>query len=185
MPLHLVRSQETLEKRVAIDAVDVLYDAYAADVTRWARRLAGPSADVEDIVHDVFLVALRRIHTLRDEANARTWLFRITHNLARSQGRRRFFRGMLFRSRTDEMVAALPVPATPMEVLERREDYEQLYQALDCLSDRYRTTIILYDIDGRDSDEVAELTGVNVATVWARLHRGRAKLVEHLRRRRR
>jgi RNA polymerase sigma-70 factor, ECF subfamily len=183
MALHLVRSQDTSEKRVSIDAVDVLYDAYSADVTRWARRLAGPSADIEDIVHDVFLIALQRIHTLRGEASLRTWLFRTTHNLARSQGRRRFFRGILFRDRTDEMVAALPVPATPMEVLERREDYEQLYRALDRLSDRYRTTIILYDIDGLGSDEVAELTGVNVATVWARLHRGRAKLVEHLRRR--
>jgi RNA polymerase sigma-70 factor, ECF subfamily len=181
MALHLVRTQPTSEKRVAVDAVDVLYDAYAADVTRWARRLAGPNADIEDIVHDVFLVALQRIHTFRGEARIRTWLFRTTHNLARSQRRRRFFRGLLFRNRTDEMVAAMPVPATPIEELERREVYQRLYRALDRLPDRYRTTILLYDIDGRGSDEVAELTGANVATVWARLHRGRAKLLEHLR----
>ncbi len=39
---------------------DHLYESYEPMVERWVRRLAGPSADVEDMVHDVFVVALRR-----------------------------------------------------------------------------------------------------------------------------
>ena len=181
MALHLVKPESTAERPDSpVDAVDALYDAYAADVTRWARRLAGPTADIEDMVHDVFVVALQRVLAFQGNANMRTWLFRITHHVVRSRMRRGFLRGLLFRRRQDEMVATLPAPATPLQEIERKEAHAQLYDALDRLPDRYRTAIILYDIDGLSCSEVAELTGVNVGTVWVRLHRGRAKLFESL-----
>jgi RNA polymerase sigma-70 factor (ECF subfamily) len=181
MAVHLVRSESPPDRRDSpVDAVDTLYDAYAADVTRWARRLAGPSADIEDLVHDVFVVALQRVLTFRGDSNLRTWLFRTTHHLVRSRTRCRYLRGLLFRRREDEMVASLPVPPTPLQEVERREEHERLYRALDRLPDRYRTALILYDIDGLGSDEVAEMTGVNVGTFRVRLHRGRAMLSEHL-----
>jgi len=184
MALHLVKAAPKPEREKTdsrADALDELYDAYASDVTRWARRLAGPSADIEDMVHDVFVVALQRAFTFRGGATVRTWLFRITHHVVRSRLRRSFLRGLLFHRRQDEMVAAVPSPASPYQELERREDHQRLYGALDRLPDRYRTAIILYDIDGLSSDAVAKLTGVNVGTVWVRLHRGRAKLSEYLR----
>jgi RNA polymerase sigma-70 factor, ECF subfamily len=163
-----------------VDVVDALYDAHAADVTRWARRLAGPTMDIEDVVHDVFLVALQRVHTFQGNSGMRTWLFRITHHVVCNRRRRRFLRGLLFRRREDEMVAALPAPPTPLQEMERHEEHERLYRALDRLADCYRTAIILYDIEGLSSSEVSELTDVPVGTVWVRLHRGRAKLFELL-----
>ena len=181
MALHLIRSEPASIRRDSpADAVDALYDAYAADVTRWTRRLAGPTMDIEDLVHDVFVVALQRAHTFRGDSNLRTWLFRTTHHLVRSRMRFRFLRGLLFRRREDEMVASLPTPTTPLEEVERREEHARLYRALDRLPDRYRTAIILYDVDGLGSDEVAEMTGVNIGTVRVRLHRGRAMLLSHL-----
>ena len=181
MMLRLIKSAPTTERRGSpVDAVDELYDAYAADVLRWARRLAGPTADIEDMVHDVFVVALQRAFTFQGGASVRTWLFRITHHVVRDRMRRRFLRGILFHRRKDEMVAALPAPETPHQEMERREEHERLYRALDRLSDNYRTALILYEIDGLSSDEVAELTGVSVGAVWVRLHRGRAKLFAYL-----
>ncbi len=181
MTLRLVKSAPTAERALSsADPLDELYDAYAADVMRWARRLAGPTADVEDMVHDVFVIALQRAFTFQGGATMRTWLFRITHHVVRNRTRRSFLRGILLHRRQDEMAAAQAVPATPHQELERREEHARLYRALDRLSDNYRTAIILYDIDGLSSDEVAELTGVSVGTVWVRLHRGRAKLLELL-----
>jgi len=114
MTLRLVQSTPNTDRRGAsVDAVDELYDAYAPDVLRLARRLAGPSADIEDMVHDVFVVALQRAFTFQGGATVRTWLFRITHHVVRDRMRRGFLRGLLFRRRQDEMVAALPAPATP------------------------------------------------------------------------
>jgi RNA polymerase sigma-70 factor (ECF subfamily) len=181
MVLRLVKLEPTAERSDSpVDAVDALYDGYAADVTRWARRLAGPRMDIEDIVHDVFVVALQRVLTFQGNSYMRTWLFRTTHHIVRDRTRRSFLRGLLFRRRQDEMAASLAAPPTPLEEIERHEEHERLYRALDRLPDSYRTAIILYDIDGLSSSEVAELTGVAVGTVWVRLHRGRAKLLEAL-----
>jgi RNA polymerase sigma-70 factor, ECF subfamily len=181
MALHIVRSlSETKGAEARADVVDELYDAYASKVTAWARRLGGPGMDIEDLVHDVFVVALTRGFAFRGGATVKTWLFRITHNVVRSRMRRKFLRGLLFNRRREEMLAALPAPASPHQELERQEDHNRLYRALDRLPDAYRTAIILYQIDGLSSDEVAELTGVSVGTVWIRLHRGRAKLFKYL-----
>lgn len=183
MTLRLVPSPSTAEQQKSqADALDGLYDSYAADVTRWARRLVGPTADIEDLVHDVFVVAIQKAFTFRGDATIRTWLFRITHNLAANHSRRSLLRRLLFHRRCEEMVGGLQVPPTPYEEMERREDHERVYRALDHLSDKYRTALILYEIDGLPADEVAELIGVSVGTVWARVHRGRAKLLQYLNR---
>lgn len=185
MTLRLVKPVGSAERiKPRADALDELYDAYAADVMRWARRLAGPGADVEDIVHDVFVVALQRGFTFQGGATVRTWLFRITHHVVGNRTRRSFLRRLLFARRKEELAAELPAPSTPHQEMERREAHERLYRALDRLPERYRTSLILYEMDGLSSDEIAELTGVSVGTVWARLHRGRAKLLDYLTRER-
>ena len=181
MTLRLVKPAGTAgPSKARTDALDELYDAYAGDVFRWARRLGGPTVDAEDIVHDVFVVALQRGFTFQGGATVRTWLFRITHHVVGNRTRRGFLRRLLFARRRDELAAGMPVPATPLQEVERREDHERLYRALDRLPERYRTSLILYEIDGLSSDEIAELTGVSVGAVWARLHRGRAKLLGSL-----
>jgi RNA polymerase sigma-70 factor (ECF subfamily) len=162
------------------DSLDELYLQYGLDIKRWARRLAGPQADLEDLLHDVFLIALRRTFVDRGKGSVRTWLFRITDHVVRTRRRRGFIRGLLFRRHRDAMVATTPTPATPLEEAERRERHQLLYRALDRLADTYRTTLILYEIEGLSAEEIAELTGVPVGTVCVRLHRGRAKLVTAL-----
>jgi len=67
-------------------------------VERWARRLAGPRFDAEDIVHDVFLVVLRRQHEFRGEARITTWLFRITAQVVRCRRRNDALRRWLWAS---------------------------------------------------------------------------------------
>ena len=172
--------QEPEARNGSPDSVDELYHQYGPDIRRWARRLAGPQADLEDLLHDVFLVALRRPFVSREEGSVRTWLFRITDHVVRTRRRRIFIRGLLFRRHQDAMVAAAATPATPQEEVERRERHHLLYRALDRLADSYRTTLILYEIEGLSAEEVAALTGVPVGTVCVRLHRGRAKLVTYL-----
>src|SRR5512144_1043378 len=100
MTLRLLKPVGSAEpSKPRADALDELYDAYAADVLRWARRLAGPGADVEDIMHDVFVVALQRGFTFQGGATVRTWLFRITHHVVGNRTRRGFLRRLLFARR--------------------------------------------------------------------------------------
>ena len=159
---------------------DHLYENYEPTVERWVRRLAGPSADVEDLIHDIFVVALRRRGEFRGDAKVSTWLFRITQFVVRKRRFRRKLRQCLdMLHRSHEMAVAPPSP-TPLEVVERRQQCARLYAALDCLPEKYRTAIILCDIEGVGAEEASRLLGLTANAVWVRVHRGRAMLLEQL-----
>ena len=157
-----------------------LYENYEPTVERWVRRLCGPGADIEDLVHDVFVVALRRRGEFRGEAKVSTWLFRITQFVVRkSRFRRRLrtFLDVLHRSQAEVVVPPSP---TPLELVEQRQRCASLYAALDRLPDKYRTAIILCDIEGAGAAEAGQLLGLTANAVWVRVHRGRAMLLEQL-----
>jgi len=162
----------------AADSTDTMYGQHLAKVKRWARRLAGPSADLEDLVHDIFLVAIRKGFQVRGEATIDTWLFGITRRLVWTRRRKSRVRQWLFGQNQADLVP--PEPRTPQQTLERREQSTRLYRALDRLPDVYRTTLILYELEELSGEEVARLTGVPLGTVWVRLHRGRERLMQIL-----
>src|ERR1039457_987707 len=151
----------------AADSIDTLYGQHLAKVTRWARRLAGPSADLEDLVHDIFLIALRKGFQFRGEATVDTWLFGIAQRVVWTKRRKSRLRQWLFGQNQTMLVP--PEPRTHQHELERREQSARLYQALDRLPDVYRTALILYELEELPGEEVARLTGVPLGTVWVRL----------------
>jgi RNA polymerase sigma-70 factor (ECF subfamily) len=155
-----------------------MYGQHLADVKRWARRLAGPSADLEDLVHDIFLIALRRGFQFRGEATMSTWLFGITQRVVWTKRRKNRIRQWLFQQ--NRTLLFPPESRTPHNEIERSEQSARLYQALDRLPDVYRTALILYELEELSGEEVARLTGVPLGTVWVRVHRGRERLMQIL-----
>lgn len=161
-------------------AFEHLYETYAASIERWVRRLAGPTADVEDLMHDVFVVAIRRRSEFRGEARLSTWLFRITENVVRKRRFRLRLRGLLnFRHRGDLEFTTTPSP-TPLEEIERRQEHARLYTALDRLPEKYRTLVILCDIEGLSAVDAGQLLDLSPNVIWVRVHRARAMLLELL-----
>jgi len=177
-PRLVTNTAPPAESAPATDPLDRLYERHAAQVKQWARSLAGPTADLEDLVHDIFVVALGKGWKDRGEAAVSTWLFRITHHVVRGKRRRAQLRHLLLGRNRDVM--APPSPHTPLQELERRERHVRLYQALDQLPDSYRTMLILYELEELAGEQVAELTGIPLGTVWVRLHRGRERLLQLL-----
>jgi RNA polymerase sigma-70 factor (ECF subfamily) len=159
---------------------DHLYENYEPSVERWVRRLAGPGADVEDLIHDVFVVALRRRSEFRGEAKVSTWLFRITQFVVRKRRFRRRLRQFLDVLHSSQVEAVVPPSPTPLELVEQRQQCERLYAALDRLPDKYRTAIILCDIEGAGAEEAGQFLGLTANAVWVRVHRARAMLLEQL-----
>ena len=156
-----------------------VYRAHAAIVARWAVRLGGPSVDAEDVVHDVFLVVERRLPEFRGDAQLSTWIYRITALVVRRHLRRARLRGLF--GWLDRRAEAVPSLApSPLEAAEASQAVLQLYRALDELPEKYRTALILHELEGLPAVEIAELTGVEPSTVWVRLHRGRRRLEELL-----
>jgi RNA polymerase sigma-70 factor, ECF subfamily len=163
--------------------LDALYRAHAATVARWASRLAGPGVDVEDLVHEIFLVAARRLSEFRGEAKVTTWLYRITERVALDGRRRDRFRRWFshVRSLEIEQVYSHSQP-TPLDALERRQSIEMVYRILDRMPDRYRTVLILFELEEMSGEEIAALTGIKQTTVWVHLHRARARFLTEMRR---
>jgi RNA polymerase sigma-70 factor (ECF subfamily) len=167
-------TEETLE-------VGALYRAHAQTIARWAARLGGPGVDVEDVVQEVFLVVSRKLDGFRGESRVTTWLYRITANTVRHQRRKLKWRRWLTGS-IDEGGEGLAERPTQLETLEQRRAARALYGALDRLPEKYRTPFILFEVEGLATEEISELLGVKLGTLWVRLHRAREQLKKHMER---
>ncbi len=170
----------------AIAEIGMLYRQHADDVARWAGRLMGHSADAEDIVHQVFLVAQRRLPDFRGEAKLTTWLHGITVRVVHEARRRhrRWWRWSPQNKGADaaddgasseEWASEQP---SALELLEKKEAGRIVYQILDQLDEKYRTALILFELEGLSGQEVAEVTKTSLSNVWVRLLRGRRQFIK-------
>ena len=142
-----------------------LYDLYARMVhgilLAWV-----PHIEVDDLVQDVFLQAMRRLETLRDADAFGAWLARIARNRASD-----FHRS---RPLTEELPESLPGPHRPAaEAL-------AALGAIQSLPEAYRETLMLRLVEGMTGPEIALRTGMTPESVRVNLHRGMTKLRERL-----
>jgi RNA polymerase sigma-70 factor (ECF subfamily) len=158
---------------------EVVYQAYGPQVARWAARLAGPSEDVEDLVHEVFLVVEARLPTFVGTDALPSWLFRITHNVVRRERRKQRIRRWLLGPTPEEVAPADPRPDPLAQVMERQE-VARLYQAMEHLKEPARTVLILHELEGLSAAEISGLTGIAPGTIWVQLHRARQRLAKIL-----
>jgi RNA polymerase sigma-70 factor, ECF subfamily len=154
-----------------------VYRAYAPLVAKFALRLGSPTFDAEDIVHDVFLVVQRRLPAFRErEATLTTWLYRITRNVVLEKRRNQRARRRLVGS-AEQMAKRVARPLASSQ----HEAVDAVSSVLEGLPEKYRTPLILFEIEGRSGEEIARITGERLATIWVRLHRGRAMMLERAR----
>jgi RNA polymerase sigma-70 factor (ECF subfamily) len=158
--------------------LESVYREHAQDVARWAQRLGGPAIDVEDVVHEVFLVVHGQLAGFRGDAKVSTWLYRITENVVRHRRRRDRIRRWLGGTSEDVGGRVPSSRPTPVEELERRESEALVYRALDTLPDKQRALIVLFELEGCSGEQIAEMTGTKVNAVWVALHRARARFLD-------
>ena len=179
-----LRGEETTT-RSAGGSLDDLYRKHAVTVASWVIRLVGSDVEIEDIVHEIFLVVHKRLHTFRGDSDVKTWLHGITTRVVADRRRarrwRRWFgwRGSRDRDGTDLVEAASAGEPSALELLERDEARRVVYQVLDRLPEDYRTALILGAIEGLSGQEIAAVTGTTLENVWLRLHRARKQFRKH------
>ncbi|HEX8128478.1 MAG TPA: sigma-70 family RNA polymerase sigma factor [Pyrinomonadaceae bacterium] len=150
------------------DAFGRLYDAYSRMV-HGILLARVPYGEVDDLVQDVFLVALRKIDALRDAAAFGPWLAMITRNRAMDFHRRSRDTTEL----TDDMATTTNAAAPEAEATEVLNLIRQLPEA-------YREPLILRFVEGMTGPEIAERTGLAPASVRVNIHRGMKLLRERL-----
>jgi RNA polymerase sigma-70 factor (ECF subfamily) len=166
------------------DAADIgeLYRRHAETVARWVARLGGPLVDVDDAVHEVFVIAQRRRPTTEGPAQITTWLYRVTTRVVSHRRRKDRWRRWLRGSATDAAGSLASGDASPIERLEAKERAALVYRVLDRLPDKQRAVLILFEMEGLSGDQIAALYGAKVGTIWVWLHRARAAFLAEMRR---
>jgi len=154
-----------------LGAEDV-YEQHADFVWRTLQHLGVRDADLEDLGQEVFVTVHRRLSTFDGRSKLTTWLFGICLNLVLRHRRRAYFRFELSHAEPPECVD----PHTPEGRYAGEEARARLEQLLDKLSPERRATFLLFEVEGASCEEIAELTGVPVGTVYSRLHLARKQV---------
>ncbi|HZH91929.1 MAG TPA: sigma-70 family RNA polymerase sigma factor [Pyrinomonadaceae bacterium] len=150
------------------DAFGRLYDSYSRMV-HGILLARVPYGEVDDLVQDVFLVALRKIDALRDAGAFGPWLAMITRNRAMDFHRRSRDTAEL----TDDIATTPNAVAPEAEATEVLNFIRQLPEA-------YHEPLILRFVEGMTGPEIAERTGLAPASVRVNIHRGMKLLREKL-----
>jgi len=143
------------------------------------RRRVPDASDAEDILQDVFFELVEANRLLMPIGYITGWLFRVARNRITD----------LFRKKTPEsfdeaeiVEDLLPSPdAGPDALYARKVLLEQIESALDELPDEQREVFVAHELEGRNFQEIAEATGVNVNTLLSRKRYAVLRLRERLR----
>jgi RNA polymerase sigma-70 factor (ECF subfamily) len=159
---------------------DEIYATWYDDVSRWIRAMGGPDAEREDLVQDVFVIVHRRLCDF-DGRNLPGWLYQIARRRVRDFRRLLWVKHlMLRRSPLPEGLSLVsPGPAEDLETKEKRQLLERL---LERLNESERAALVLFEVEGYSGQQIAEVQGVPLNTVWARIHKARKKLQARLER---
>jgi RNA polymerase sigma-70 factor (ECF subfamily) len=159
-----------------------IYEEFYPKVTRYLRRLVG-DADAEDASQETFVKISRSLDGFRGESQLSTWIYRIASNVAMDHFRRTASRGSLplghdagdgDGERDDgHAVDGMPLHDT---LLIRKDMNECIRGLVDGLPEKYRTVLVLADLEELSNGEISEVTGLSLDTVKIRLHRARLQL---------
>ena len=136
-----------------------------------AWRLLGGREDARDAAQEVYLRVFRHLGRFRAGQDFHGWLYRITVNVCRDAARRR--------RRTPVMGGPIPDPGQPPRAEEEllgAERWNRLLEALATLPSRERAALVLRDLEGLTSEQVARVLGSRPATVRGQIASARTRI---------
>jgi RNA polymerase sigma-70 factor (ECF subfamily) len=163
-----------------LGALGEIYDRYSRDVWRAVRRALGNTADVEDVVHQMFLKLPHIAPSYDGRASCRGWLCGIAVHLAmrHRRGAGRF--GRMLASLSQTLVGRMA--PDPERIAGGLEEVAILERALASLSDKKRAVFLLVELEGLTAEEAGRALEIPAATVRTRLFHARRELLEAMER---
>lgn len=137
-----------------------LYELYAP-LVHGVLLARMPRTEVEDTVQEIFLHALKKLHTLRDANAFGPWIAMIARN-----------RAMDFHRRSRETVSVDDWTNELRSTDSGTAKAEEILAIIRTLPDAYRETLVLRLVEGMTGPEIATRTGLTAASVRVNLHRG-------------
>lgn len=170
------------------EALREIMNKYHDKLFSVANRICNNPADSEEVLQDVYMIALNKIDRFEERSTLSTWLYRITVNSALMK---------LRSQRTDK--SNLPIDGytailgedqnvlrfneevrSPDETLMTKEFYEQIRDSVETLPAIYQSVFFLRDVQGYSIKETSRMLHTTPAAIKSRLHRSRFFLRERL-----
>jgi len=160
-----------------LDAFNDLVDCYQDHLWSLVVRMVPDRDQAADAVQEAFFSAYRNMASFRG-GSVRSWLSRICVNAAMDAQRARKRRPVSPYPELEDDTWQPPAgdEADPERLALTAERSRALDQALALITSDQRNAIVLFDIQGYDYTEIADMTGVSLGTVKSRIHRGRLAL---------
>jgi RNA polymerase sigma-70 factor, ECF subfamily len=177
------RDRALVEQALAgeLAAFNRLVELYQDYLLAMTLRIVRDRETAEDAVQEAFFSAYRNLQRFSG-SSFRAWLTRIALNASKDLLRKRKRRPADPYPEWEDDTWQPPAPESegPEQVALVTQQRQALARAMQEVTDDQRTAIVLYDVQGYDYAEIAQLTGVSVGTVKSRIHRGRLTLRERL-----
>lgn len=163
-------------------AFEQIMDHCQRKVISIAWRMLGDREDARDAAQEVFLRAYKYLGSFNAEQDFSGWLYRITvnvcHDIARKRGRADQFKS--FESEREQGNLETLASGENVEAAAiHSEQQEIIAQALSTLSKKERAAIVLRDLEGLPTEEVARILGSSQTTVRSQIASARAKIKQH------
>lgn len=164
------------------EAFRTLYECYGPRIFNFLFRLLGSKQEAEDATQQTFLIALRRLGTLRDPLLFESWIYRIARNEVYQKYRRKQADSL-----DDDDSKAVAESATdprlqgqPEKALLNEELREALQSALNSLPLKMREVFLLAVIDDMSYQSISEIVGRSLLSVKTDIYRARMATKEKL-----
>ncbi|NBX64674.1 MAG: RNA polymerase sigma factor [Bacteroidetes bacterium] len=161
--------------------IETIYFEYSSMVYNLSLQYVQNTEDAEEITQDVFVKVYQKLPSFQEKSSLRTWVYRIAINQsldfikAKQSLKRRFWLNIF--SLNDEKYRFDPVDFQhPGVELEQKEACKRIFDAINQLPDKQKTSVILLKIMGKDRAEVAEIMNLNVKAMESVFQRAKKNL---------
>ncbi len=140
----------------------------------------GCAHNAEDILQDVYLIAMQKGPRQPDPLSLRRWLFRVTINRCHLENRKRKLHRKILPKLAKWFHQKKQDPSVA-QTIGNSEQHRAVHSALQALDESYKAPLVLKYFHGLNSSQIAEILEIPDSTVRSRLRRARAKLAAALR----
>jgi RNA polymerase sigma-70 factor (ECF subfamily) len=173
--------RDFIERAASGDATafESIMTRYQHKVVSTAWRMLGNREDARDAAQEAFLRAYKYLGSFDRDQDFSGWLYRIVINVCRDHARKRGRREMFASLETELEMATIESLRSPDDVEAAAIESQQqalIARALDTLSKKERAAIVLRDLEGLDTKEVARILGSSQSTVRAQICSARTKI---------
>ena len=169
------------------NAYIVLVNRYKDKLINFIYHYLKDSESAEDVVQETMIKLYQKKHYYKEIAKFSTWLYTIAKNLANTELRKRKNRKTTLLSQFSNDDKTYEIPSDDLEIGQQVQTdvvNEIIKDAVNQLSEKFKTVIILRDIQEISYEEISEIIGVPIGTVKSRINRARLQLqveLKHLR----